>query len=113
MRIVFMGTPDFAVPTLDALHAGGHEVAAVYTQPPRPAGRGKAPTPSRGPRPPYPASLRPRVHFRFIGPLSFFNTRHLAVYAFIISCASNEVARAQYQLPFLVAAIPTRHCISM
>lgn len=41
-----MGTPDFAVPTLDALLAAGHEVAAVYTQPPRPAGRGKALLPS-------------------------------------------------------------------
>jgi methionyl-tRNA formyltransferase len=39
MRIAFMGTPDFAVPTLDALLAAGHEVAAVYSQPPRPAGR--------------------------------------------------------------------------
>jgi methionyl-tRNA formyltransferase len=46
MRIAFMGTPDFAVPTLDALLAAGHQVAAVYTQPPRPAGRGKAPSPS-------------------------------------------------------------------
>ncbi len=46
MRIIFMGTPDFAVPTLDALAAAGHEIAAVYTQPPRPAGRGKAPRPS-------------------------------------------------------------------
>jgi methionyl-tRNA formyltransferase len=41
MRIAFMGTPPFAVPTLAALHAGGHDVAAVYTQPPRPAQRGK------------------------------------------------------------------------
>jgi methionyl-tRNA formyltransferase len=39
MRIVFMGTPDFAVPTLKALVAAGHEVVAVYTQPPRPGGR--------------------------------------------------------------------------
>jgi methionyl-tRNA formyltransferase len=46
MRIAFMGTPDFAVPTLDALLAAGHDVVAVYTQPPRPAGRGKAPRPS-------------------------------------------------------------------
>ena len=46
MRIAFMGTPDFAVPTLDALLAAGHEVAAVYSQPPRPAGRGKALSPS-------------------------------------------------------------------
>jgi methionyl-tRNA formyltransferase len=47
MRIAFMGTPDFAVPTLEALAAAGHDIAAVYTQPPRRAGRGKAlqPTP--------------------------------------------------------------------
>ncbi|OYU35131.1 methionyl-tRNA formyltransferase [Novosphingobium sp. PASSN1] len=41
MRIVFMGTPDFAVPTLTALVAAGHEVVAAYSQPPRAAGRGK------------------------------------------------------------------------
>ena len=41
MRIVFMGSPDFAVPSLDALVAAGHDVPCVYTQPPRPAGRGK------------------------------------------------------------------------
>src|SRR5262249_32825583 len=42
MRVVFMGTPEFAVPTLTAILAAGHAVAAVYTQPPRPAGRGLA-----------------------------------------------------------------------
>ena len=41
MRIAFMGTPPFAVPTLAALHAAGHEIVAVYSQPPRPAQRGK------------------------------------------------------------------------
>ncbi|MHA6721262.1 methionyl-tRNA formyltransferase [Sphingomonas sp. RS6] len=47
MRIVFMGTPDFAVPVLDALVAAGHDIAAVYSQPPRPGGRrGKVLTPS-------------------------------------------------------------------
>jgi methionyl-tRNA formyltransferase len=40
MRIIFMGTPDFAVPALGAALAAGHEVVAVYTQPPRAAGRG-------------------------------------------------------------------------
>jgi methionyl-tRNA formyltransferase len=40
MRIVFMGTPDFAVPALEALLKEGHDIVAVYTQPPRPAGRG-------------------------------------------------------------------------
>lgn len=41
-----MGTPDFAVPALRALHEAGHEIACVYTQPPRPAGRGKQLSPS-------------------------------------------------------------------
>lgn len=40
-RILFMGSPAFAVPSLQALHAAGHDIVAVYTQPPRPAGRGK------------------------------------------------------------------------
>ena len=38
MRVVFFGTPDFAVPTLEALHAAGHEIALVVAQPRRPAG---------------------------------------------------------------------------
>ncbi len=42
MRLAFMGSPDFAVPALRALHAAGHDIAAVYCQPPRPAGRGQA-----------------------------------------------------------------------
>ena len=42
MRIVFMGTPDFAVPALAALAEGGHEIAAVVTQPDKQKGRGKA-----------------------------------------------------------------------
>jgi methionyl-tRNA formyltransferase len=42
MRIVFMGSPDFAVPSLNALVEAGHDVIAAYSQPPRPAGRGKA-----------------------------------------------------------------------
>ncbi|WP_230292677.1 methionyl-tRNA formyltransferase [Croceicoccus sp. Ery5] len=47
MRIIFMGTPDFAVPVLDALIDAGHDVVCAYSQPPRPAGRGKKlqPTP--------------------------------------------------------------------
>ncbi len=46
LDIVFMGTPDFAVPTLEAIVEAGHRVVAVYSQPPRPAGRGLKPTPS-------------------------------------------------------------------
>jgi len=45
MKIIFMGTPDFSVPVLEALHQA-HEIVAVYCQPPRPAGRGKADRPS-------------------------------------------------------------------
>jgi len=45
-RLAFMGTPDFAVPVLQAILAAGHLVVQVYTQPPRPAGRGKALRPS-------------------------------------------------------------------
>lgn len=41
LRLAFMGSPDFSVPTLDALIEAGHEITAVYTQPPKPAGRGK------------------------------------------------------------------------
>ena len=47
MRIVFMGTPEFAVPVLDAVVEAGHDVVAAYTQPPRPGGRrGREPVPS-------------------------------------------------------------------
>ena len=42
MRIIFMGSPDFAVPSLEALLTAGHEVVAAYCQPPRAAGRGKS-----------------------------------------------------------------------
>lgn len=46
MRLVFMGTPDFAVPSLKALHAAGHEIAAVVTAPDRKRGRGQKLTPT-------------------------------------------------------------------
>ena len=46
LRLAFMGTPDFAVPVLEALVAAGHEIAAVYSQPPRPTGRGHKTQPS-------------------------------------------------------------------
>lgn len=46
LKLVFMGTPDFSVPVLDAVHAAGHDIVAVYAQPARPAGRGMAAKPS-------------------------------------------------------------------
>jgi methionyl-tRNA formyltransferase len=45
LRLAFMGSPAFAVPALRALHGAGHAIAAVYCQPPRPAGRGQRETP--------------------------------------------------------------------
>ena len=45
LRLAFMGSPDFSVPALRALHAAGHDIAMVYCQPPRPAGRGQKETP--------------------------------------------------------------------
>jgi methionyl-tRNA formyltransferase len=46
MKLVFMGTPDFSVPVLDALVRAGHDIVCVYCQPPRPAGRGKKDRPT-------------------------------------------------------------------
>ncbi|MEM7775616.1 MAG: methionyl-tRNA formyltransferase [Pseudomonadota bacterium] len=46
LRVVFMGTPDFSVPTLSEIMAAGHDIVAVYSQPPRPAGRGMSEVPS-------------------------------------------------------------------
>ena len=46
MRIVFMGTPEFAVPSLEKLAGSGHEIAGVFTQPDRPRGRGNKLSPS-------------------------------------------------------------------
>lgn len=69
MRIVFMGTPEFAVPSLEALLGAGEEIVAVYTQPDRPAGRGQKLTPppvkvkaqERGLKVRQPESLREEV----------------------------------------------------
>ena len=41
MRLIFMGSPDFSVPALQALIDAGHDIACVYAQPPRPSGRGQ------------------------------------------------------------------------
>ncbi len=49
LKLIFMGTPDFSVPTLEHLVGQGHQLLCVYSQPPQPAGRGLAPRPSLGP----------------------------------------------------------------
>src|ERR687883_598665 len=45
MRLIFLGSPGFALPSLEALRAAGHEIAVAVTQPDRPSGRGQKPTP--------------------------------------------------------------------
>ena len=57
MRIVYMGTPDFSVPCLEALLQAGHNVRAVFTQPDKPRGRGYTLMPP-------PVKVWPRVHGR-------------------------------------------------
>ena len=77
MRLAFMGTPDFAVPVLRALVEAGHEVVRVYTQPPRPAGRGNKLRPSPvhrvaeelGLKVETPASFRDRQVIEGLAPL--------------------------------------------
>lgn len=58
MRVVFMGTPDFAVPTLARLAQDGHDIAAVYTRAPARAGRGMSLRPRRSTRWPTRSALR-------------------------------------------------------
>jgi methionyl-tRNA formyltransferase len=65
LRLAFMGTPDFAVPSLAALGTAGHDIAAVYSQPPRPAGRGHRPQPSPVQQAAEAAGLPVRVPTRF------------------------------------------------
>src|SRR5690348_9952759 len=65
LRLAFMGTPDFAVPSLAALRTAGHDVACVYSQPPRPAGRGHRPQPSPVQAAAEAAGIPVRVPLRF------------------------------------------------
>lgn len=100
MRISFMGTPDFAVPTLDRLVADGHEIAAVYTQPPRRAGRGKAvvPTPVQRRAEALGLPVRSSVNFRESAEREAFAALDLdvavvAAYGLILPPAILEASR--------------------
>lgn len=106
MRIVFMGTPDFAVPTLDALMAAGHEIAAVYAQPPRRAGRGKALTPSPVQRRAEAAGIEVRT------PLSLRDPDEQARFA---SLAPDAAVVAAYGLilPEPILAAPRHGCLNV
>ncbi|QPH53477.1 methionyl-tRNA formyltransferase [Pontivivens ytuae] len=106
MRLIFMGTPDFSVPVLDALVEAGHEIAAVYTQPPRPAGRGKKERPSP-------------VHARAEGlglevrhPKSLKGEAEQAALAALNADAAVVVAYGLI-LPQAVLDAPVRGCLNM
>lgn len=106
MRIVFMGTPDFSVPVLDALIDAGHEVAAVYCQPPRPAGRGKKERPS-------PVQARAdALGLTVRHPLSFRDPADVAAFADLKADVAVVVAYGLI-LPQAVLDAPRRGCLNI
>ena len=106
MRIVFMGTPDFAVPSLDALVAAGHDVCCVYSQPPRPAGRGKALSPS---------PVQRRAEALGIAVRTPVSLRDPVAQADFASLGADVAVVAAYGLilPRPVLAAPARGCINV
>jgi methionyl-tRNA formyltransferase len=106
MRIAFMGTPDFAVPALDALAAAGHEIVAVYCQPPRPAGRGKAPRPS-------PVQVRAEaLGLEVRSPVSLRDADEQAAFA-ALDLDAAVVAAYGLILPVPVLAAPRLGCFNI
>jgi methionyl-tRNA formyltransferase len=106
MRIVFMGTPDFAVPALEALHGAGHDIAAVYTRPPRPAGRGKRPRSS-------PVALRAEaLGLPVRNPASLRDPAEQAAFAALEPEAGIVVAYGLI-LPRAILEAPPRGCINI
>ncbi|MEE1878326.1 methionyl-tRNA formyltransferase [Altererythrobacter litoralis] len=106
MRIIFMGTPDFAVPALEALHAAGHEIVCAYTQPPRPAGRGKKLQPS----PVQAAAERLGIEVRH--PVSLKNTEEQERFA---ALEANVAVVAAYGLilPQAILDAPKHGCLNI
>jgi methionyl-tRNA formyltransferase len=106
MRIVYMGTPDFAVPALDALAKVGHEIVAAYSQPPRPAGRGKGLRPS-------PVQLRAEaMGIEVRTPLSLKDTETEAAFA-ALNADVAVVAAYGLILPRAILAAPRHGCMNI
>jgi len=106
MRLVFMGSPDFSVPVLDALIEAGHEVAAVYCQPPRPAGRGKKDRPT----PVHVRALDLGLEVRH--PKSLRNAEAQAEFASFAPEIAVVVAYGLI-LPQAILDAPTRGCLNI
>ena len=106
MRLVFMGTPDFAVAPLRALVAAGHEIACAYSQPPRPAGRGNKLTPSPVQRAAEAAGIAVRH------PASLKGAEEQAAFAALNADAAVVVAYGLL-LPKAVLAAPRLGCFNL
>jgi methionyl-tRNA formyltransferase len=106
MKIIFAGTPDFAATALDALHAAGHEIALVLTQPDRPAGRGLQPQPSAV------KALADRLGLPVAQPRTL---RDPATVEQLVALAPDAMVVAAYGLilPRDVLAVPLRGCINI
>ncbi len=107
VRLAFMGSPDFAVPALHALHAAGHEIAAVYAQPPRPAHRGQAVTPC----PVHRAALALGLPVRTPERLRSDQAEHAAFAALDLDAA--VVAAYGQILPQVMLDAPRRGCLNI
>jgi methionyl-tRNA formyltransferase len=107
MRLAFMGSPDFAVPALRALHAAGHEIACVYAQPPRPAGRGQRETPC----PVHRAALELGLPVRTPARVKRGEAEHTAFRALDLDAA--VVAAYGLILPPAMLDAPRRGCLNI
>jgi len=106
MRLIFMGTPAFAVPALDALHAAGHEILRVLARPPRPAGRGQRPRP--GPV----AARAAKLGLPVATPASLRDPAEAAALA-ALGAEVAVVAAYGLILPPAVLAAPARGCLNI
>ncbi len=107
LRLAFMGSPDFSVPALHALHQAGHDIAAVYCQPPRPAGRGQAVRPC----PVHAAALALGLPVRTPARLRKDTAEHEAFRALDLDAAI--VAAYGLILPQAMLDAPRRGCLNI
>jgi methionyl-tRNA formyltransferase len=106
LRLAFMGTPAFAVPALEALAQSGHTIAAVYTQPPRPSGRGNRLTPS-------PVQLAAEAHgFPVRHPASLKPQEEKDAFA-ALNLDAAVVAAYGLILPKAILAAPRHGCLNI
>ena len=106
MRIIFMGTPEFAVPVLEAVIAAGHQVICAYSQPPRPAGRGKKLQPS-------PVHLAAEAHgIEVRTPVSLKPQEEKDAFA-ALNADVAVVAAYGLLLPVAVLEVPKHGCLNV